>query len=503
MFAKRWIVGLLAAALLVPGATWVAAEPESTLSRSDSAVVLTGADVPDLQGAEPADVVAFRWTGGAWEQVPVQVDERHEANLRDAYPNPMTTPCGDPCYNPGNRRVDWVVYSDPKTLIGPDPDPTLDELDEIALMVKDTGAARPGGAVPPAGVLGIGVELIVTDPADGGVGHVTLFERDPDADELLDPSAGRSYVTYRWVVDHIAEAHPDDPDATENHYATEYRFNGHDGSRYAGNPESSWVETAHYRREMTGRWHDNVLVVKRGVPEEEQVDILQRHDASITFDIGGLRNQGTFDVGEMAYVTSKAGPVRAIREYLGTNSGPLTQRQHIFYESSEQIRVDLRVHAIPGASDIWNYNENAVGMRASTGVTSDRVDGQQGPHLGGVVVLPGMWRWETLDRDTADDPNRGALTHVVYYDSNNPPPLAHHVYRDGGSGGSPNAPYFGSSHAQGPLVLTDTDATSSGANSIFLYLIRNVHYEEAGTTDGAARLEEATTPLEVEAVTRP
>jgi hypothetical protein len=38
--------------------------------RPEDPVVLTGADVPRLAGAQPAKVIAFRWLGQRWDQVP-------------------------------------------------------------------------------------------------------------------------------------------------------------------------------------------------------------------------------------------------------------------------------------------------------------------------------------------------------------------------------------------------------------------------------------------------
>ena len=54
--------------------------------------------------------------------------------------------------------------------------------------------------------------------------------------------------------------------------------------------------------------------------------------------------------------------MRAIRSYIGANSGPLTQREHIFYEQREDIRTFLRVHAIPGRADFFDYSSAASGM---------------------------------------------------------------------------------------------------------------------------------------------
>ena len=551
--ARVLIIGAFVATSAMQGA--YAAPP---LARDGAPVVLTGSQIGGLVGIAPGDLVGFRSTGTEWVQIPIQVDEVKVFNIRGAYPTTMGT-CGGLCFTPANR-VWWErVYADPNTLTGVEIDETVnvvsgplcsgiddgnlgelpltcsltnsskpDADDEIALMARDAGARASAGA--PAGVLGAGVEITIVDPLDGGEGFVYLFERDSSLDEPLAQDAGTSYVTYDWVVDHIAAAHPGDPDATETYYASEYRFNGANG---AGNPETSFIETAHYRREMAGRWTDNVLINKRGA---DPVNILDRHDASITTDnlSACTRNQVTFDGGEQTYLTSKAGPIRVIRAYLGTNSGPFVERRQIFYESSEFERIDLRVHAIPGPTEIWNFNENAAGMRYTTMFGSDRIDGQgvasggfvgmpgsgtyAGTYVAGPVVAPKTSHWQQVDRDTASDPDRGGLTFTVYFDTNNPDPLAHSLYRDSGlggcKGGVANASrYFGGILDQAPLVMNDTDTNTlsllhggafppAGTQQTFLTIQRNLHYEATGAADGPGRLDQDQTPLRIATLPR-
>ena len=61
-------------------------------------------------------------------------------------------------------------------------------------------------------------------------------------------------------------------------------------------------------------------------------------------------------------MTNKLGPVRAIRSYVGANSGPSTQRTHVFYDRREDIRTDLRVHSIGSIVDFMDYSSVAIGM---------------------------------------------------------------------------------------------------------------------------------------------
>ena len=85
--------------------------------------------------------------------------------------------------------------------------------------------------------------------------------------------------------------------------------------------------------------------------------------------------------------------MRAIRSYIGANSGPLTQREHIFYEQREDIRTFLRVHAIPGAVDFFDYCPAAIGMTYRNNLNTGGVT------IDGTPDTPpaGALTWETVD----------------------------------------------------------------------------------------------------------
>ena len=90
---------------------------------------------------------------------------------------------------------------------------------------------------------------------------------------------------------------------------------------------------------------------------------------------------------------NKVGPVRAIRSYIGANSGPLTQREHIFYEQREDIRTFLRVHAIPGPWDFFDYSSAASGMtyRNNLNTGGVTIDGTPDSPTAGALS------WESVD----------------------------------------------------------------------------------------------------------
>ena len=66
---------------------WRSAVTGCTLDRPEDPVVLTGAQLPALSSVAAGDVVAFSWVD-AWDQVPVQVDERKPVDFGAVYNQP-------------------------------------------------------------------------------------------------------------------------------------------------------------------------------------------------------------------------------------------------------------------------------------------------------------------------------------------------------------------------------------------------------------------------------
>jgi len=233
-------------------------------------------------------------------------------------------------------------------------------------MASDLGGLAPSG--DPAGVVaGSGVEVTVKDSLyDDDAGWLYLYE----SNGSLQPGAGKSYVTYTFGL-------------TSGAYRTTYQRA--DGP----NPENSTVTTDRYSHHFGDRWLDDSLVVRAG--NANRVDLLDRHKSRLLPGECG-RSEDTFDDAEGAFVVNKSGPVRAIRSYVGANSGPLTQRTHIFYAGRQDVITDLRVHQIPGVLDYFDYSPAASGMRYA----NDR-------NRGGVVVdgspdtlTAGRQNWELL-----------------------------------------------------------------------------------------------------------
>lgn len=432
----------------VPGA----ADAANTLDRDSDPVVLTGDRLPSLNGLAPETIVAFRYEG-AWIQIPVQVDERHVVDFGALYD---TTTTG----------ITTAVYSDTSTYAGADNDPAFDSNDELVFMAKDAGTRLPGGTPNPTGVVvGTRLELTIANPLNGGEAYVYLFE----SDGSLVPGAGADYVQYEF-------------DLASGNYKQTYNL-------WSGpNPENSSATTAYYRTHFIDRWKRDELNVHAGTATG--VDILDRHKN--LFSPGNCgRSEDTFSAGEGCFATNKDGPVRAVRSYLGANSGPFTQREHLFYERRHDLTTFLRVHAISSVMDYYDYSPDATGLVYYNDLNLDGVTIDGSPD----AVTPGQIVWEMVT---------GAQGTVV---------IAHEVDTD--IPGLAWTSYYSDTDA--PIVTQCTgDAYEYGASGVYVdqpipntdpYLgahnrmssILTVFYESPNQTTvlAAARYEQTNVPLAV------
>src|SRR3954471_23840108 len=133
----------------------------STLARPEDPVVMRGSQLPGLDGRAPGSIVAFRYAG-AWQQVPVQVDERSTIDIRKPYNDGVS------------EGVPIDVYADPGTYTGADPDPGVDSDDEVVVMAKDAGDQAPSFSEPGGVLSGTGTQVQGSDPLSAGTGYVYL-----------------------------------------------------------------------------------------------------------------------------------------------------------------------------------------------------------------------------------------------------------------------------------------------------------------------------------------
>jgi hypothetical protein len=392
-----------------------------------------------LTGIAPGDLVAFRDTGTGWEQVPVQVDERAMVTMYQIYGQTISH---------ANQTI--LTYTDPNTFVGADPDATLDANDEIAFMAKDTGGRVTINQLAPADVDPASrVEIRVTDPVNAGqMGWVYLFRRTSNA---ISPGAGVSYVNYQF---NLLVGNGD--------YKTNY------DTLSGPNPENSTIDTAYYSRRFTERWVTDQLNIKAGT----DVDLLDRHKFQFAPGYGG-RTEDTFSAAEGAFIINKSGPVRALRSWVGANSGPYTQREEVYYEQREDVFTYLRVHAIPAGMDLFDYNANADGMYYYNNLNLNGVvvDGQPDN------VTAGAIQWELMTG------SQGSLTHSHILNTNLPGITLTSYYLDDTTPPSSDVQVSGDSQAWGQSGpwLQNLASTDTGS-AYFMTSQRAMYYGAPGAT---------------------
>jgi len=440
------------AVLMVVGVSAAVLAQTNSLDRDRDPVVLVGIDVLRLLGRPVDQLVAFRYQAG-WQQIPVQIDERKFADYGVVY-------------NYGAVGLGTFSYVDPNTYTGPDTDPAFDNNDELVFMARDAGDRAGAGAGLPTGVLAnSGVEVVITDPLDAGVGYVYLFQ----TDGTLNPDAGQDYVSY-----------------TFNLLAGEYIPNY--DTMNGPNPEDSEAFSLYYRTHFSDRWIRDETNVYAGA--STGVDILDRHRNQFAPGDCG-RSEDTFSAGEGAFFVNKDGPIRAIRSYMGANSGPLTQREHHFYEQRQDITTFLRVHEIKGIMNLYDYSPQAIGMSYYNSLNTQGVliDGIQDS----VTAGPAVWEMVTgaqgsLLMSSVIDTNISPFTPTSYYSDDDDPKKSPCTGDDF---------EYGTSGAWVDHTIPNTDPSNPPAAT--LIGTRVVYYESPNQTvqTAALRQNQAGTPLSI------
>lgn len=433
---------------------------ENSLNRPNDPIVIRGQDISSLNGINPDELVAFKYDGG-WKQIPVQVDERAAVSVAKIY-----NASGKIMILfelAGRNDVSILTYTDRNTFTSGDPDKTLDSDDEIVFMSKDAGG-MPADFSEPAGVTtGSAVRIMISDPLDKkGCGCVYLFRQDG----TLDQSAGKQYVKYDFKL-------------LSGDYKTTYKTGG------GPNKEDSAVTTPYYSCHFSDRWIRDEIHIMKG--NSNGVDILDRHKELFKPGVP-TRTEDTFcegaDTGfpaEGCFAANISGPVRAIRSYMGANSGFITQREHIFYEDREDINTYLRVHPISGVVDFLDYSPAAAGMTYTNDLNKSGViiDGKPD------TLIQGPIKWEmaggnqgslvTVHNISCDLPG---FSYTSYYlDNNNP-----QVKTDLQFTGDPYA--YGSSGIWVDKPIDNTDPTNGMAYNMILK--RYMYFENPWfSTEGA------------------
>ena len=268
-----------------------------------------------------------------WDQVPVQVDERH---VRSSSPSSATAPAP-----PAPKAL---AYSDPSANAGADPvtDLRRRRRGRVHGRRHRRAAPRPEPATRRGSSRAPAWPVTVTDPLAGTSQWRGQRRRlrlpVPALRARSTPGAGVDYVDYDF-----APGRPDGP-----------RRGLHGVAPTATPPTSPPAGPATRSRLGAGPGH----------PRPPPQPLRGRRSASAARTRSRPATAAT--------PPTSTDPCASIRSYLGANSGTYTQREHIFYRGAERVQTFLRVHAIPGIIDFYDYSPAAVGMRYSSSSTPGR-----------------------------------------------------------------------------------------------------------------------------------
>jgi hypothetical protein len=178
---------------------------------------------------------------------------------------------------------------------------------------------------------------------------------------------------------------------------------------------------------------------------------------------------------------------------LGANSGPLTQETLFFYAQREDVVTDLRVHAISGVMDFFDYNPAASGMtyRNSLNTGGFAIDGTPDSVTAGApdweLVTGAQGSLIMVGRMDTD----AAITLTSFYEDDDTSPTKQCTG---------DADAYGSSGLWVTSAVPNTDPTNPPAN--FLTGRRTIYYEAPGASvaDAELRADFANNPLETTVV---
>lgn len=420
------VAALLPATSLARAAESSLPEPTTAVARHAEAVVLTGADLPTWSrlpaegapapypsGAGPGErdahngsvvvppdprgegvpvdhVVAFRWDGGRFVEIPVQVDERFpwflangdsDFGLYSGTDEELTYAWDVEAWN---RTAGECHATHPEGVAAvPDPVSGLDDDDEIAFMAADAGGRAPAAALGPAGTGPDRQEIRLADALDptakrfvylflrpsgprfdAANGYVH-FQRHADADQWIDRRSfpdddpeklGSSNTGYGPNLSGTVC----DPDGTVRTSTDRFPRDGHT------------VSTDIYKMVASGRWMLREMhVTEPGLKAAYGPDLIDRwkgrafqQSPDSVVSLVGFEDEQVNWEANSALLGWKAGPVRALREVWGADSGTNVTKLETYYRHAVAYRYRVRVHPIPpdGLYTSWDYNRGVAAI---------------------------------------------------------------------------------------------------------------------------------------------
>jgi len=350
----------------------------------------------------------------AWKKVFGQCSATYQQSAADLS-NAIASGAVTPVAAPG-------VAPDDYTQAMPDPVRTVNDTTEIAMMAGDAGVAAPSGTAPPSGTTpGSGQTVTVVDPTSPATqGYIYLFLR--PGGSSFNASNGYVQMTRDANADEWIDRYTFAPGDTEkigtsntgygpNIPGTVCRTSPHNDGGITtpdGTARSSvdrvprdgvTISTPTYRVYASGRWMVRQFnVTAPGTTGQYGPNLISRWkgrafqqspDSSVS--LVGFEDEQVNWEANAALLGWKVGPVRAIREVWGADSGTNVTKTEIYYRDADVYHYHVRVHPIPpdGLYTSWDYRLGAVdtyyNQKNPQGV---RVDGVPDSTVGEVDQVP-------------------------------------------------------------------------------------------------------------------
>lgn len=287
-----------------------------------------------------------------------------------------------------------------------DPQKWFDTDDQLSFMASDAGPAAPTGAPPPPNASD-GQTVTVTDPVSGNARYVYLFTK--PGGSRFNASNGYVHMTPNldaapWIDRYsFAKGSPKAIGLSNTGYGPNLpewvcrTAPGNEGDYPAGtaarastdaNPRDDFtITTPKYQINTAGRWLVNGLrVTKPGTTGDFGPNIITRWkgrafqqtpDSDVSL-VGFEDEQVNWEMNS-SLLGWRQGPVRAIREVWGADSGTNVTKTEFYYRNADVFNYHLRVHPIPpdGLYTDWDYRPGVAttyyNLKSSNGVP---VDGQ-------------------------------------------------------------------------------------------------------------------------------
>ena len=349
---------------------------------------------PDARtGVAVDEVAAYRYDAAtkSFVEIPVQVDERFPYFLANGKSSFSTYSGTDEELSYAwdveawNRTAGECSATHPEGA-GTKADPVagLDDDDEIVFMASDAGAKAPAGVKGPPGTLAKRQEVALADAlAPTSTGYVYLF-RKPGGSSF---NEGTGYVHFerdanadQWIDRHsYADSDPEKLGTSNTGYGPNLSGTvcdtAADGTRTVRSSTDRFprdgqvVRTDKYVSVASGRWMIRELHVAKPGNNGFGPDLIDRWkgrafqqspDSSIS--LVGFEDEQVNWEANSALLGWRTGPVRAIREVWGADSGTNVTKTETYYRDAIIYRYRVRVHPIPsdGLYTSWDYNRDTA-----------------------------------------------------------------------------------------------------------------------------------------------